>query len=355
MAQAVVREVMCVRERVGIVDVSTLGKIDVQGPDAAEFLDRIYVNVFKSLPVGKLRYGLMLREDGIVFDDGTTSRLGETRYLMTTTTANDARVLQHLERLLQIDWPHMRAQVTSVTDQWAGMALAGPSSRKVLEQVVDGLDVRNTAFPQLAAVETSIRGVPALLLRKIYSGEHAYEIHVPSDSGTAVWNAVLEAGGSLGIAPYGTEALGVLRVEKGHIAGPEIDGRTTPDDLGMGRLVSARKDFVGRRSLGRPGFIDPERKKLVGLVPLDRTTRLRAGSQLVTDPAVPPPIPMLGHITSTAFSPTLRHPIALALLAGGFARKGQILHAAFPLAGLVTAVEVVDPVFLDPTGERMHG
>jgi sarcosine oxidase subunit alpha len=257
--------------------------------------------------------------------------------------------------LLQFDWPDLRVHVTSVTEQWAAMALAGPASRRVLERVVEGTDVGNDAFPHLAAAEVVVAGVPANLFRISYSGELAYEIHVPSDYGTAVWQAVLDAGKPLGIIAYGTEAMGAMRIEKGHIAGPEIDGRTTPDDLGLGRLASTKKDFIGRRSLDRPAFLDPARKKLVGLVPVDGVTRLRPGAHLVENPAAVAPVAMLGNVTSAAFSPTLGHPIALALLSGGLARQGQTLHAAFPLAGVATAVRVVEPVFIDPKGERLRG
>jgi sarcosine oxidase subunit alpha len=355
MAEAVLREVRGVREGVGLVDVTTLGKIELQGPDAAAFLDRVFVNNFKTLAVGRVRYGLMLREDGLALDDGTCSRLGETRYLMTTTTAHAVRVMQHLERLLQVDWPELRVQATSVTEQWAAMALAGPRSRKVLERVVAGFDVSNAGFRHMSAAEVIAAGVRSNLYRMSYSGELAYEIHVPSDFGSWVWQAVLDAGASEGIIPYGTEAMGVMRIEKGHVAGAEIDGRATPDDLGLGRLAGTKKDFIGWRSLARPAFLDPARKKLVGLVPVDGRTRLRAGAHLVEDAAAPPPVPMLGHVTSPAFSPTLGHPIALAFLSGGLARKGQILHAAFPLAGETVAVRVVDPVFVDPKGERLNG
>jgi heterotetrameric sarcosine oxidase alpha subunit len=355
MAAAVLREIRGVRDGVGLVDVTTLGKIELQGPDAAVFLDRVFVNNVKTLAVGRARYCLMLREDGLVLDDGTCSRLGETRYLMTTTTAHAVRVMQHLERLLQVDWPELRVQATSVTEQWAAMALAGPRSRRVLERVVEGFDVSNAGFRHMSAAEVIAAGVRCNLFRMSYSGELAYEIHVPSDFGSAVWQAVLDVGASEGIIPYGTEAMGVMRIEKGHVAGAEIDGRATADDLGLGRLAGAKTDFVGWRSLARPGFVDPARKKLVGLVPVNGRTRLRAGAHLVEDAAARPPVPMLGHVTSPAFSPTLGHPIALAFLSGGLARKGQILHAAFPLAGETVPVRVVDPVFVDPKGERLNG
>jgi heterotetrameric sarcosine oxidase alpha subunit len=355
-AQAVKREAAHIRKAVGLVDVSTLGKIDVQGPDATEFLQRVYANAWASLPVGKARYGLMLREDGIVFDDGTTSRIGEQRYFMTTTTANAAAVLMHLEHLLQIVWPDLRVQVTSETEQWAAMALAGPQSRAVLARVVEGLDVSDASLPFMGVREARIAGMPARIFRISFSGELAYEINTPADHGRALWEALLAAGAGEGIVPYGTEAMGVLRIEKGHVAGPELDGRTTPEDLGLGRLVSAKKpDFIGKHLRERPALGDPGRLRLVGLVPADGTSKLRPGAQIVAEPAPTLPGKSLGHIASAAFSPTLGHSVALALLSGGLARKGETLYAAYLLEGSTVPVKVVDPVFVDPEGKRLHG
>jgi len=352
MREAAAREAKHVREAVGLVDVTTLGKIDVQGPDAAEFLNRVYVNGWSTLAVGKARYGLMLREDGIVFDDGTTSRVAEHRYFMTTTTANAAKVLAHLEYYLQVVWPELRVQVASVTEEWAAMALAGPQSREVLAKLVD-IDVSNSGLPFMGARDCRICGVPGRVFRISFSGELAYEINVPADWGRAVWDDVMAAGREHGIIAYGTEAMGVLRIEKGHVAGPEINGQTTPQDLGLGHLVSSRKDFIGRALLARPGLADPDRPRLVGLVPQDGGTRIRAGAQIVA--AASGEGPALGHVTSAAFSPTLGHPIALALLSRGAERKGETLHAAFPLRGEVVPVVVTGSVFVDPDGKRLHG
>jgi heterotetrameric sarcosine oxidase alpha subunit len=352
---AIVRETLAARNRVGLVDVSTLGKIDVQGPDAGEFLDRVYVNGFKALAVGRARYGLMLREDGIVLDDGTTSRLAEQRYLMTTTTANAVRITQHLEFLLQVVWPKLRVQIGSVTEQWAAMALAGPLSRAVLERIAS-IDVGDAALPHMGVREGGVAGAPARIFRISFSGERAYEINVPADYGRLVWEAIMAAGRDLGITAYGTEAMGIMRIEKGHVAGPELDGNTTAKDLGLGRLVSTKKaDFVGRRALSRPAFAEPQRQRLVGFVPVDGRTRLRAGSQIVVDSSIPPPVAMIGRITSVCDSPTLGYPVGLGFLAGGMARKGEVLHALFPLANQWTDVRVTDPVFYDPAGERLHG
>ena len=354
-AQAVEREAAHVRKAVGLVDVSTLGKIDVQGPDTTEFLQRVYANNWANLPVGKARYGIMLREDGIVFDDGTTSRLAEHRYFMTTTTANAAAVLMHLEHLLQLVWPELRVHVASETEQWAAMALAGPESRSVLARAVDGLDVSDASLPFMAAREARIAGAPVRVFRISFSGELAYEINAPADHGRTVWEALIAAGAGDGIIAYGTEAMGVLRIEKGHVAGPEIDGRTTAEDLGLGRLVSAKKrDFIGKHLLHRPGLTDAGRLRLVGLVPVDRRARLRSGAQITASASPSLPTQSLGHVTSTAFSPMLGHSIALALVAGSLKRRGETLYAAFPLDGSVVPVEVVDPVFVDPEGRRLH-
>jgi heterotetrameric sarcosine oxidase alpha subunit len=356
-AQAVAREAAHVRNAVGLVDVSTLGKIDVQGPDATEFLQRVYANAWANLPVGKARYGLMLREDGIVFDDGTTSRIADQRYFMTTTTANAAAVLMHLEYLLQVVWPELRVQVTSETEQWAAMALAGPQSRAVLARVVEGLDVTDASLPFMGVREARIAGLPARIFRISFSGELAYEINTPADHGLALWKAMLTAGAGDNIIPYGTEAMGVLRIEKGHVAGPELDGRTTPEDLGLGRLVSAKKpDFIGKHLRERTALKEAARLRLVGLVPADGTSKLRPGAQIVGVPAPTLPTRSLGHIASAAHSPVLGHSVALALVSGGLARKGETLYASYLLEdGATVPVRVVDPVFVDPEGKRLHG
>ncbi len=354
MAAAIASEVKSVRDGVGLVDVSTLGKIEIQGSDAAEFLERVYANRFATLPVGRARYGLMLREDGMVFDDGTTARLGATRYLMTTTTVNAAKVLAHLEYHLQVAWPELRVQVASVTDAWAGIALAGPKARAVLEKALAGIDVSAAAFPLMAVREGRIADVPVWVSRISYSGDLAYEILAPADHGEAVWQGLLAAGAPFGIVPYGTEAMNVMRVEKGHVAGPEIDGRTTAEDLGLGRLVKSGRDFIGRRLAERPAFAAPERPRLVGLEPADGMTRLAAGAHIVADASAPPPVPTLGHVTSAVLSPTLGRPIALGLVAGGLARKGETFFAVDPLRERATAVVVSEPHFFDPDRKRLH-
>jgi sarcosine oxidase subunit alpha len=354
VAAATAREALAVRRKVGLCDVSTLGKIDLQGPDAAAFLDRLYVNTFSTLPVGRARYGLMLREDGIVFDDGTTSRLGQQHFLMTTTTANAGAVLAHMEFYAQTVWPALDVRFCSVTEQWAGIALSGPRAREVLARVVEGLDVSNAALPYMGLAETTIRGVPARIFRISFSGELAYEINVPAGYGEGVWELLMGAGAALDIVPYGMEALGVLRIEKGHVAGPELDGRTTARDLGLGRMLSTKKAFIGQKLMARPGLADPQRPALVGLRPVESGARLRGGAHVVEDPERASGATSLGHVTSVANSPTLGHFIALALVAGGPARIGQRLYAVYPLKDETVAVDVVHPVFVDPEGGRVR-
>ena len=352
------REARNVRTNVGLVDVSTLGKIELQGRDVAEFLNRVYINRWDTLAAGRCRYGVMLRDDGMVLDDGTTSRLGASHYLMTTTTANAVHVMQHLESLLQIDWPDLEVYVTSVTEQWSAAALSGPRAREVLAAVAD-IDVSNSAFPFLAVGECKVRGaagaIPARLFRMSYSGELAYEIHVPADRGRAMWEAVLAAGAPHGIMPYGTEAMSTLRIEKGHVViGSEADGRTTADDLGMGKLVNAGKWCVGKPLLSRPALVASDRWQLVGLTALHRAVMPR-GAKIVADPDHALPNPMLGHVTSSCWSPNLESWIALALVANGRARAGETLWAVSPLADTRVRVRVGAPAFIDPEGERLRG
>jgi methylglutamate dehydrogenase subunit C len=352
---AVNREVANARNQVGVCDVSTLGKIDVQGRDAGTFLDRVYANTFSTLPVGKARYGLMLREDGFVLDDGTTARLAEHHYFMTTTTANAVKVMQHLEFCQQCLWPGLDVQMVSVTEQWAQFAVAGPRARDVMQAVVDSAyDLSNEAFPYLACADVTVAGVPARLYRLSFSGELAYEVGVPARFGDSLVRRIMEAGASYGIAPYGTEALGVLRIEKGHPAGGELNGQTTAHDLGMGKMLSAKKDFIGRFMAARPALTDPSRPTLVGLRPLDRADRLRAGAHLLPRDAEPVAKNDQGYVTSIAFSPSLNHWLGLGLLARGPERHGEILRAYDPVRGGDVLVEVRPPCFIDLQGERLR-
>jgi methylglutamate dehydrogenase subunit C len=353
---AVNREAWMVRNQVGVCDVSTLGKIDVQGRDAGTFLDRVYANTFSTLPVGKARYGLMVREDGFVLDDGTTARLAEDHYFMTTTTANAVKVMQQLEFCQQCLWPELDVQLVSVTEQWAQYAVAGPRARDVLQAVVDpAYDLSNAAFPYLACGDvTACGGIPARLYRLSFSGELAYEIGVPARFGDGLVRQIMEAGAAFGIAPYGTEALGVLRIEKGHPAGSELNGQTSAHDLGFGKMLSAKKDFIGRFMAARAALTDPARPRLVGLRPLDRDDRIRAGAHLLAKDAEPIAKNDQGYVTSIAFSPSLGHWFGLGLLASGPDRHGEIVRAFDPVRGGDVLVEVRPPCFIDPEGERLR-
>lgn len=346
---AYAREAQNVRENVGIVDVSTLGKIDVQGPDAARFLDRIYSNAIARLPVGKARYGLMLREDGILFDDGTLWRLSETHFMVTTTTANAAAVLAHLEFYLSAVWPDLKASVTSVTDRWAAMAVAGPNARNLLERAVEGCALSNDALPPMAIRDGRVGGHPVRIARLSFSGELAYEVYCNWDAGLAVWERLMAAGEGEGLMPYGMEALGTLRIEKGHITGAEMDGRTTAADLGLGAMVSTKKAYVGSAMTGRPALIDQDRAVLVGLRSLDGRP-IRPGSHLCGADGK-----SQGHVTAMTYSPVKETYIALALLQRGRDRVGERLEAAFPLKNDSTSVEVTSPCFHDADGSRVHG
>ncbi len=350
------REVNAVRNGVGICDVTTLGKIDIQGPDAAKFLELVYTNSWASLAVGRARYGLMLREDGFVMDDGTTTRLGDTHYLMTTTTANAAKVFQHLEFCRQWLFPALDVQVISVTDQWAQIAVAGPQSRATLREIVDvEFDIANAALPYMGAMDCTVcGGTPARLFRLSFSGELAYELAVPARYGAALAEALMQAGAAHGITPYGTEALGVMRIEKGHPAGSELNGQTTAADLGLSKLLSRKKDFIGRAMAARAALTDPARPTLIGLKPVDRAVRLRAGAHLLPRGAAAIAANDQGHVTAAAISPTLGHGIALGLLTNGPSRLGEIVRVYDPIRDGDDLAEVVAPVFYDPDGERLR-
>lgn len=353
--QAYVREAKNVRTNVGLVDVSTLGKIDIQGPDAPEFLNRVYTNGFAKLPVGKARYGLMLREDGFAMDDGTTWRLTENRYLMTTTTANAGRVMQHMEKMLAVHWPDLKVHLTSVTDQWAGMALAGPKARAVLEACVSGTGVDNDTLPFMGIVHGTIDDVPVMICRLSFSGELAYEIYCGAHHGTHVWQTVMGAGKTHRICAYGLEALGTLRIEKGHVTAAEIDGRTTAHDLHLDWMLSSKKTYVGSAMLGREGLQDEKRWSLVGVVSRNGQ-KLKGGSHLVAGNDMDAPGPSLGHLTAMCFSPELNQYIGLALLENGTQKIGERLFATDPVRTQThIPVEIVSHHMVDPKGERMHG
>ncbi|WP_327694992.1 sarcosine oxidase subunit delta family protein [Streptomyces sp. NBC_00459] len=356
METAVLRECAAARDSVAFMDASTLGKIDVQGPDAGVFLDLLYTNMMSTLKVGMIRYGVMCRPDGMVFDDGTVIRLAPDRFLVTTTTGNAAAVLDWMEEWSQTEWPDLRVHCTSVTEQWATVALVGPRSRDVLGSLAPQLAVANDDFPFMAWRETSVAGIDARVCRISFSGELAYEINVSPWEARALWEALYEAGTPYGITPYGTETMHVLRAEKGYpIIGQDTDGTVTPQDLGMSWVVSKKKpDFIGKRSYARADAVRPDRKHLVGLLPDDPGTFLPEGTQLVADSVLPaPPVPMLGHVTSSYRSAALGRTFALALIKGGRERVGERLYA--PVGDRLVPVTVASPVLYDPEGARRDG
>ena len=348
------REAANVRSNVGLCDVTSLGKIDIKGSDAAEFLNRVYTNAWMKLPIGKARYGVMLREDGMIFDDGTTTRISENHFHMTTTTAQAVNVLAHLEYYLQVVWPELDVNVLSTTEQWAGAALAGPNSRNLMEKIFPEIDVSNEALPFMGYKEADLYGVPARIFRISFSGELAYEINVESGYGVFMWEKIIELGKEMGIEPYGTEALSTLRIEMGHVAGSEIDGRTIPSDLALDGMLSKKKDFIGKRSLSREGFIELGREKIVGVVPVDKKTMIPEGSHLVEDSKAKLPNPKLGHISASCWSVEYNNPFSLAILKDGKNKIGEKLYALSPLKNKSIQVEIVSSHYVDPKGERVR-
>ena len=355
MEAAVRRECLAVRASCGIFDASTLGKIEVVGPDAAEFMNRMYVNAWTKLGVGKCRYGVLCREDGFVTDDGVVGRIAKDRFHVTTTTGGAPRVLGMMEDYLQTEWPDLNVWLTSTTEQWAVIALQGPNARKILEGLVEGIDLSPEALPHMSLTEGHICGVPTRLFRVSFSGELGFEINIAPDHARAVWEAVWAAGQAHGLVPYGTETMHVLRAEKGFIiVGQETDGTATPDDVGLTWAVGkAKPDFVGKRSLARPAMADPDRKQLVGLLTQNPETVLEEGAQIVITPGQAPPMKLVGHVTSSYCSAVLGHSIALAMVSGGRGRMGQTLYSPSPSGDI--PVQIVSPVFYDPEGARVNG
>lgn len=353
--ESVEREVLTVRSHAGLCDVSTLGKIEVFGKDAAEFLNRIYCNAVLKLPIGKARYGLMLREDGMLLDDGTLSRLAEHHYLISTTTAYAAEVMSHLEFAAQVLWPELEVQLVSVSDQWAQMALAGPKSRRILEHLVED-DLSDAAFPYLSARAVTLKGgLTARLFRISFSGELAYELAVPASFGEAVADALMELGSQHGICAYGVEAMNVMRIEKGFITHSEMDGTTTPDDLGLGRMFAGTKaDFIGKRMSSRFGLTAADRYQLVGLVAIDVDEAFSAGAHLLKEGARPSLLNDQGHVTSVCHSPVLDRCIGLALLKSGRERIGEKILVWDGLRSKEVLATVSAPVFVDPTGDKLN-
>lgn len=355
MHAAVDRECLGTRASAGIFDASTLGKIEVAGPDAVTFMNRMYVNDWTRLAPGRCRYGVMLREDGFVMDDGVVGRIAADRFHVTTTTGGAARVLAVMEDYRQTEWPDLDVWVTSTTEQWAVIAVQGPRARDIITPLVDGIDLSAVALPHMSVREGHVCGVPGRLFRVSFTGELGFEINVPSDHGQAVWEAVLLAGEAHGITPYGTEAMHVLRAEKGYIiVGQETDGTATPYDVGLTWAIGRTKpDFVGKRSLTRDEMANPDRKQLVGLLTDDPKTVLEEGAQIVADPKQKLPMRMIGHVTSSYHSASLGRSIALAMISAGRARLDQTLYVPMP-SGTV-AVKVTRPVFYDPEGARLDG
>ncbi|MDA1060008.1 MAG: sarcosine oxidase subunit alpha family protein [Proteobacteria bacterium] len=359
--QAVTRECLAVRNNVGILDASTLGKIEIVGADAAAFLNRVYTNAWSKLGVGRSRYGLMCREDGMLFDDGTTTRLAPDRFLMTTTTGNAAAVLDWLEEWLQTEWPDLKVYCTSVTDHWSTIALAGPRAREVLQCLAPGTALDAENFPFMSYQEVVVAGVAARVFRISFTGELSFEINVPWHDARHVWEAAITAGAAFGITPYGTEAMHVLRAEKGYpIIGQDTDGTVTPLDLGMAWAVSTKKDFLGKRSLARPDTARPDRKQFVGLLTSDPSRVIPEGAQIVSESNIADvrlpqssPVPMEGHVTSSYFSAVLGRSIALALVRDGFRRTGETVYAVAD--GHAIAARIGPTVFYDPDGTRRDG
>ncbi|HEX7248312.1 MAG TPA: glycine cleavage T C-terminal barrel domain-containing protein, partial [Actinomycetota bacterium] len=359
MHEAVERECLAVRRTAGVMDASTLGKIELVGPDVATFLDRLYTNRMSTLAVGSIRYGLMLGLDGMVFDDGVAMRLAKDRFLITTTTGGAAKVMDHVEEWLQTEWPDLQVYATSVTEQWATIAVNGPKARDVLAAAGTDIELGAEAFPFMTWREGEVAGMPARVARVSFSGELAYEINVAGYLGSPMWEAVLAAGAPLGLTPYGTESMHVLRAEKGFvIVGQDTDGTVTPHDLGMSWIVRKDdSDFIGKRSLRRIDTVRPDRKQLVGLLPVDASRWIPEGSQVVSPEhgghGPEPPVPMLGHVTSSYRSAVLGRTFALAMVAGGRDRIGG--HVVAPTLDGPIEAEVTAPVFYDPEGARRDG
>ena len=353
MHQAVQRESKAARESAGILDASTLGKIDIQGTDASEFLNRVYTNAWSKLGIGKCRYGLMLNEDGMVYDDGVTTRIGENHYIMTTTTGGAATVLGKLEDYLQTEWPELDVYLTSVTDHYATASVCGPNSKKILSKLIPDLDLSDENFPHMSFKDATIGKIKCRVMRISFTGEHSYEINVQANYGKSIWEKCIEAGKEFNITPYGTETMHLLRAEKGFIiVGQDTDATMTPIDLQMDWIVSKKKyDFIGKRSLYRSDTIREDRKQLVGLLTENPNEILEEGAQIVAE-TNKQPVEMLGHVTSSYFSPNLNKSIALGVVRGGKNMLGQKLFV--PMENKIINVTVADPVFLDKENKRLN-
>ncbi len=356
MQQALERECLAVRESAGVLDASTLGKIDIQGPDAREFLGRVYTNAWAKLAIGKCRYGLMCGEDGMVFDDGVTACLAENHFIMTTTTGGAARVLEWLEIYQQTEWPELDVYFNTVTDHFSTVTVTGPKARKILEAVVDDIDLSNDAFKYMDWKVATVQGIPARIFRISFTGELSFEINVQANYGLRIWQAVMEKGAAYNLTPYGTETMHILRAEKGFIiAGQDTDGSVHPYDLGMGWAVSTKKafSFIGKRGMQRADCVKEDRKQMVGLKTKDPLQVIPEGSQAVNDPNQPIPMTMLGHVTSSYYSACLGHSIAMAFIRNGHNRMGETVFYPQPDGTAIEAI-ICSPIFLDPKGERQN-
>ncbi len=359
ITEAYIRETETVRKSVGLCDVMSLGKIAVQGPDSAKFLHRIYTNAFAKLAVGKARYGIMLRDDGMVMDDGTTWRLSETEYFMTTTTAHAAKVMVWLEELLQTRWPELKVHVSSVSEQWAGVAIAGPEARNIIQaSLADSDDISNENCPFMGVIESTLKnGVPCRIARISFSGEMAFEMYVPSDYANSMMDTLWPEAKKIDGCLYGTEALGALRIEKGHVTGTELDGRVTIEDAGLGGMASTKKPYIGNVLRMRPEMQKEGRPQLVGILPKDRSQTFNAGSLLVNQSSLGDEFYLGdGWITAVTHSPEMGHWIGLGFIKGGYqAWEGKTLTSSDPVRKGDIEVEIISPHMVDPKGERMHG
>jgi sarcosine oxidase subunit alpha len=353
MHEAVQRESKAARESAGILDASTLGKIDIQGSDASEFLNRVYTNAWTKLGIGKCRYGLMLNDDGMIYDDGVTTRLDQNHYIMTTTTGGAASVMSKLEDFLQTEWPELEVYLTSVTDHFATVSVCGPNSKKILSRVIPDLDLSDENFPHMSFQNAQIKKIKCRVMRISFTGEHSYEINIQASFGNYVWEKCMEAGKKFNITPYGTEAMHLLRAEKGFIiVGQDTDGTLTPIDLQMDWIVSKKKyDFIGKRSLYRSDTIREDRKQLVGLITEDPNEVLEEGAQIVSE-LNKKPVEMLGHVTSSYYSPNLNKSIALAVVRSGKTMLGKKLFV--PMENKTINVTVENPVFFDKENKRLN-
>ncbi|EFG2886010.1 sarcosine oxidase subunit alpha, partial [Escherichia coli] len=355
MHAAVDRECVTVRNAAGLFDASTLGKIEVVGPDAAKFMELLYTNPWEKLEPGRCRYGIMLREDGFIYDDGVVGRLAPDRFHVTTTTGGAPRVMNMMEDYLQTEFPHLNVWLTSITEQWAVIAVQGPKAREIIAPLVEGIDLSDAAMPHMSVREGAICGVPTRLFRMSFTGERGFEVNVPADYGQAVWEAIWAEGQKHGACAYGTEAMHVLRAEKGYIiVGQDTDGTVTTNDAGLDWAVGKKKaDFVGIRGMRRPDLVAKGRKQLVGLKTKDPKIVLEEGAQIVDDPNQPIPMKMIGHVTSSYWSENCGRSIALALVAGGRDRIGETIY--IPMKNRVLEAEICGMTFIDEKGERLNG